>query len=300
MLCSCTADTVREIKDNGKPIIVATLFPQYDFLREIVKDRADVYLLIPPGGESHSYEPGPADIINISKSDLFVYAGGNVDIWAERLLESADISSTRTIALTDTVPLLCEEHEGHDHDNHEEHHGHSEYDEHVWTSPANAIRICRALCEEICIADEKNKEFYISNCDEYIAKLEKLDQAARETVENAKHNTLVFADRFPIRYFTEEYGLEYIAAFPGCAAETEPGPRTLVKLIDKVREDDIPAVFYREFSNQKVADLVCESTKAKKLLFHSCHNLSAEDFEKGENYISIMTKNINNLKEALY
>ncbi|MBQ8525699.1 MAG: zinc ABC transporter substrate-binding protein [Clostridia bacterium] len=313
-LCSCSQKESTEISDNGRPIVVATIFPQYDFLRELAGNKADVYLLIPPGGESHSYEPSPSDIINISKSDLFVYAGGNVDLWAERLLEAEEMTATRTIALTDIVPLLCEEHEhehehDHEHDHehggldehhdHSEHEGHSEYDEHVWTSPENAIEICLALTEELCAADEANARFYRQNCKAYTDKLTQLDKAAREAVENAKHKTIVFADRFPIRYFTEEYGLSYIAAFPGCAAETEPGPQTLVRLIDTVREESIPVVFYREFSNGKVADLVCESTGAKKLLFHSCHNLSAEDFENGETYLSIMSRNISNLKEAL-
>ena len=302
LLCSCgtTDNKSIQITDNGKPIVVATIFPQYDFMRAIAGDMADIYLLIPPGGESHSYEPSPSDIINISKSDLFVYAGGNVDIWADKILESAEMDNSKAIALTDIVPLLCE----HDHGEHhadEGHRGehHSEYDEHVWTSPVNAIKICQKLCEELCIIDPDNAENYRANCAKYVQELEKLDASAREMVAGAKNKSIVFADRFPIRYFTDEYGLEYMAAFPGCATQTEPGPQTLVKLIDKVRTEDIPVVFYQEFSNEKVADLVCESTHAKKLLFHSCHNLSAEDFEKGETYISIMNRNMQNLKEAL-
>lgn len=297
VLCSCTQSKTIQIEETGKPIIVATIFPQYDFLREIAKDKADIYLLIPPGGESHSYEPSPSDIINIKKSDLFVYAGGNVDIWADKMLDSAQIAPSMTIALTDLVTLICEDHD-HSHE-HNHTHEHSEYDEHVWTSPANAIKICTSLCDKLCTIDKENASFYKENCDSYTKKLKELDVSIRKIVEGAKRKTIVFADRFPIRYFTEEYGIEYIAAFPGCASETEPGPKTLVNLIDRVRQENIPVVFYREFSNQKVADLVCESTNAKKLLFHSCHNLSAEDFESGENYYTIMSKNILNLKEAL-
>ena len=301
-LCSCAKNESIQISDTGKPIIVATIFPQYDFLREIAKDKADIYLLIPPGGESHSYEPSPSDIINIKKSDLFVYAGGNVDIWADKILDSAQIASSKTMALTDLVTLICEEHDhdhDHDHDHSDHSSSHSEYDEHVWTSPANAIKICNSLCDKLCAIDKENAAFYKENCESYTKKLEELDVSIRQIVDSAKRKTIVFADRFPIRYFTEEYGIEYMAAFPGCAAETEPGPKTLASLIDEVRHNDIPVVFYREFSNQKVADLVCESTNAKKLLFHSCHNLSAEDFESGENYYTIMSKNILNLKEAL-
>lgn len=300
-LCGCGQQEKTEISDNGKIIVVTTIFPQYDFIRQIARDKADIYMLLPPGGESHSYEPGPSDIINIGKSDLFVYAGGNVDNWAQRLLETNEMSHTQPVALTDLVTLLCEDehhHEDEEHQHREEHH-HSEYDEHVWTSPVKAIEICNALCDELCKADPENASFYIQNCSEYVQKLSELDKKARSVTENAKTKTIVFADRFPIRYFTEEYGLEYISAFPGCATETEPGPQTLVKLIDEVRSEDISAVFFREFSNEKVADLVCESSDAKKLLFHSCHNLSAEDFENGRTYLDIMTQNIENLKEAL-
>ena len=167
------------------------------------------------------------------------------------------------------------------------------------TYQVNAINICQILGEELCAIDPQNAQNYIINCESYVQELQKLDASARETVEKAKNKTIVFADRFPIRYFTEEYGLEYTAAFPGCAAQTEPGPQTLVRLIDEVREENIPVVFYQEFSNEKVADLVCESTDAKKLLFHSCHNISAEDFENGETYITIMNRNMQNLKEAI-
>ena len=299
-LCSCAPKQNINITDSGKIIAVATIFPQYDFLREIAGDKADIYLLIPPGGESHSFEPSPSDIINIGKSDLFVYAGGNVDIWAKRILQSEQMAKTKAVSLMEMVPLICHEHE---HYGESDHHGEdahvSEHDEHVWTSPINAIKICEELCEILCEADAKNASYYIKNCNDYVQKLKDIDNETRDIIKNAKRREIVFADRFPVRYFTEEYGIEYVSAFPGCAGETEPGPQTLARLIDRVRENDIPVVFYQEFSNQKVANLVCESTKSKKMLFHSCHNLSAEDFENGETYLSLMRKNIQNLKEAL-
>lgn len=296
MFSSCAKSNIN-ISKNDKPVIVATIFPQYDFLREIAKDKADIYMLLPPGSESHHFEPSPSDILNISKCDLFVYAGGNVDNWSEKILSSDEMRGKKSLALTDMVTLLCEEHH-HGHDHSKEHH-HSEFDEHIWTSPVNAVKICNALCEALCEIDSDNSRYYRQNADEYIQKLYELHNTAKEITDNARIKEVVFADRFPIRYFTEEYGLNHTAAFPGCASETEPGPQTLVKLIDKVRDNEIKAVFYQEFSNQKIADLVCESTNAKKLLFHSCHNLSAEEFDNGENYLSLMTKNIINLKEAL-
>lgn len=317
MLSGCTTSH-EEYKTDGKPLIIATIFPQYDFLRHICGNLATVHMLIQPGSESHNYDPSPNDIINISHAALFVYAGGNSDAWVEKLLQSDELSDVTTVALTDLVPTADEEivegmqhehavhehdaeHDEHDkHDEHEEHNGHEEeYDEHVWTSPKNAATICTKLCEFVCDADPANAEAYRKNCESYVQEINALDALAAETVEQGDRNTIIFADRFPIRYFTEEYGLKYYAAFPGCAAETEPSPSTLIFLIDKVRSENIPVVFYREFSNEKVADLVCESTGAKKLLFHSCHNVTAEQFNSGITYVDIMQNNIKNLKEAL-
>ncbi len=311
LLCGCGADH-EDFSQNDKPLVIATIFPQYDFLRQICGDRADVRMLIRPGSESHNYDPSPTDIITISHAALFVYAGGDSDAWVQKLLQSDELANVTSVALTDLVPTVAEEitegmQHSHDHDEDDEHHdgtedGHEhelEYDEHVWTSPKNAAIICNRLCEYMCAADSANADAYRANSANYVEKINELDALAADTVKNAVRKTIVFADRFPVRYFTEEYGLKYYAAFPGCAAETEPSPSTLIFLIDKVRSENIPVVFYREFSNEKVADLVCESTKAKKLLFHSCHNVTADEFESGVTYVDIMRNNLNNLKEAL-
>ncbi len=318
LLCGC--GTVHEDFSQGdKPLVIATIFPQYDFLRQICGDRADVRMLIRPGSESHNYDPSPSDIITVSHAALFVYAGGDSDAWVQKLLQSDELSDVTAVALTDLVPTVSEEitegmqhshshaedeehhDDDHDHDDHDhDDHDHElEYDEHVWTSLKNAAIICNSLCDYMCAADSANADTYRENCANYVKKINELDILAADTVKNAVRKTIVFADRFPVRYFTEEYGLKYYAAFPGCASETEPSPSTLIFLIDKVRSENIPVVFYREFSNEKVADLVCESTKAKKLLFHSCHNVTADEFESGVTYIDIMRNNINNLKEAI-
>ena len=295
--CGCART---ETPEEGEGLgIVTTVFPAYDFARQIAGERARVSLLLPPGAESHSFEPTARDILRIQSGDLFFYTGGESEEWAEELLEGQD--TVNALAMLDCVDALEEEHkEGMQdiHEAQEEEEG-PEYDEHVWTSPVNAQRICRRLCEELCRLDPEGESFYRANTEAYCQKLAGLDDAFRQVTETAPLHTVIFADRFPVRYFVEEYGLDYYAAFPGCAEDTEPSARTVAFLIDKVRLDGIPAVFTIEFSNGKMADVICEDTGCEKLLFHSCHTVSADDLERGVTYLELMEKNVDSLKEAL-
>ena len=278
--------------------IVTTVFPAYDFARQIAGERAAVTLLLPPGAEAHSFEPTAKDMARIQSADLFFRCGGESEAWAEKLLESGE--AIRSLAMLDCVDALEEEHaEGMQipHEEHEEEE--TEYDEHVWTSPVNAIRICEALCGELCAIDPEGESVYRENLRGYTEKLRALDAAFRQVVEEARVHTMVFADRFPVRYFVEEYGLQYFAAFPGCSEDTEPSARAVAFLIDRVREQGLPAVFYIEFSNEKMADMICEDTGCAKLLFHSCHNVSADELRDGVGYLELMQKNLEALKEAL-
>ena len=163
----------------------------------------------------------------------------------------------------------------------------------------NAQRICRAIAEALADRDEEHGDLYRANCEAYCEKLAELDAAFRAVVEQGSHSTVIFADRFPVRYFVEEYGLDYFAAFPGCAEDTEPAAGTVAFLIDRVREEQIPAVFYIEFSNEKMADVICEDTGCKKLLFHSCHNVTADQLKAGISYYELMLGNVESLREAL-
>lgn len=191
-----------------------------------------------------------------------------------------------------------------DEDEHDEHYEdgehEAEWDEHVWTSPRNAQTIVSAIAEELCELDQKNAAIYHNNLSSYLQQLNELDSSFRKTIEAAPNKIMIFADRFPVRYFTEEYGLDYFAAYPGCAADAEPSAATIRFLIDRVRDENISAVFYIEMSNEKMADTVCAETGAQKLLFHSCHNVTKDEMENGATYISIMKQNLENLKIALY
>lgn len=286
--------------------IVASVFPAYDFSREIAGEKARITLLIPPGTEIHSFEPTPQDIVRIENCDILVCNGGESEEWLEEILEGSEKEFT-VVRMMDCVETVEEEtkegmqtaKQAHSHDHEEEHEHEMEYDEHVWSSPVNAGRICEELCRVLCMTDEANAEYYKENCGTYTSKLAELDEEIRKTVDTAAHRTVVFADRFPVRYFVEEYNLDYYAAFPGCAEDTEPSARTVAFLIDKVRENELPAVFYIEFSNEKMADIICEDTDCKKLLFHSCQNVSSDEFKSGVTYLELMKNNANNLREAL-
>lgn len=281
--------------------IVATVFPAYDFARQIAGPDGSVTLLIPPGSEAHSFEPTPQDIIRIQECDLLVCNGGESEAWLEEILDGMD-TDIPTVVMLDCVDALTEEvkdgmqvHEHHDHDGHAD----EEYDEHVWTSPVNAQLICRAIANALAEADPVRAAGYAERCTDYCAELQELDAQFRNVTANAKRHTLIFADRFPVRYFVEEYGLDYFAAFPGCADDAEPSARTVAFLIDRVREEQAPAVLYIEFSNQKMADVVCEDTGCKKLLFNSCHNVTADELRGGVTYLDLMRSNLETVKEAL-
>lgn len=298
--CGCSDDTVETNTDDGRLNIVASNFPAYDFAREICGESAHITLLIKPGAELHSYEPSPKDIIKLQSCDLFICNGGESEAWIEELLESGELNYTNILRMMDCVSAVEESDEGiygheHEHDDGET----AELDEHVWTSPVNAQLIVSAITQKLCeLAPDCAEEFSVRS-EAYTAQLMELDSQFRAAVKDAKRTTLVFADRFPMRYFTLEYGLDYAAAFPGCATETEPSAKMVAYLIDKVREEDIPAVLYLEFSNERMADVICEDTGCTKLPFYSVHNITAEQFEDGVGYLELMRINLRSLTEAL-
>lgn len=274
--------------------IVCSSFPPYDFARNIARGGAQVRLLLPPGSDSHSYDPKPADIIAVQDADLFIFGGGESDEWVERILDSVDFPEENTLAMTSCVKTVNEQAkegmEGGDD---------GEVDEHVWTSPVNAIKICEKITDILCERDSENAALYRRNFSDYKEKLISLDDGFRDAVRGGVRKTLVFGDRFPFRYLADEYGLDWWAAFPGCAEMTEPSAKTVCFLIDKVRAEKIPVVFYVEFSNGKICDTIAGETGAKPMLLHSCHNLTAAEFKSGIDYVDIMQKNIAAIKEAL-
>lgn len=289
---------------NEKLSIVCTNFPSYDFARQIAGDKADVTMLLKPGAESHTYEPSPEDIKKIQDCDMFVYVGGDSDEWVEDVLDSVDKSKVAVFRLMDQVKTVEEVTvEGMEPEDEEEPaeggEDEPEMDEHVWTSPKNAATIVKNMAKTMEKLDEKNKETYEKNADAYVEKINKLDGEFREVVKNGKRKEIIVADRFPFRYFCEEYGLKYYAAFPGCSTDTQPSAKTVAFLTDKVKEDRIPVVFHIELSNEEMSKSIAEATGAKSRLLNAVHNVSDEDFRNGATYVSLMEHNVEVLKEAL-
>ena len=311
-LCACSQDT--QPQDESKLQVMASCFPYYDFARAIGGEHIEPALLIAAGREVHSFEPTPLDVVRLSECDVFLYNGGESELWVEEILESAGENITVTAAMMEHAPLLAEEfvegmetsvhhHHHHEEEGEEHHHDHEEeelaYDEHVWTSPVVAQDLCRAICEALCTADPAHREDYEANLAAYLGELQALDEAFRSVIAEGKRTTLVFGDRFPMRYLCDAYGLGYRAAFPGCAAESEPSAATMIFLIEKVKEEGIPAILTIEMSNRKIAQTISEETGAPILMIHSCHNRTADEAAADKTYLDLMYENARVLSIAL-
>ena len=382
--CSFTGDTHGDVEtsDDGKLKVVTTLFPYYDFARQIAGDKVELSMVIPAGQDSHSFEPTPADIRLIQNADLLICNGGAMEQWVSQVVSSLDSESLKVITMMDYVDIVEEEvvegmedsgeehhhahaadndhdhaaedhdhtddehdhdaedhdhtddehdhdaedhdytddehdHDAEDHDHTDDEHDHDaedhththddddadyeiEYDEHIWTSPVNAMKITQVIADTLEEMDPADADTFTANAEDYIGKLKNLDREFREVVTGADLDLIVMADKFPLRYFADTYGLRYRAAFSGCSSDTEPSAKTIAYLIDKVREEQIPAVYYLELSSHRVAEIISEETGAKPLLFHSCHNVTRREFDNGVTYLELMEQNVVNLREGLY
>ncbi len=294
-----------ESSDPRRLSIVVTNFPEYDFAHQIVQDNANVTMLLKPGAESHTYDPTPEDIITIQNSDMFVYVGGDSDEWVDDVLSSMDQSHMNIFRLMDAVETVPEElvegmeEEAEEEESAEDGEEEVELDEHVWTSPVNAMTIVRKMSETLETLDPANKDAYEKNASDYISELSDLDKEFQDVVSSAKRKEIIVGDRFPFRYFCDEYALSYYAAFPGCSTDTQASAKTVAFLIDKVKSDEIPIVFHIELSNEEMCNSIAEATGAKSELLNAVHNVSDEDFKNGVTYVSLMKHNVEVLKEAL-
>ena len=298
LLSGCAAPW--EPPDDGRLRIVTTLFPYYDFARAVAGDKADVTLLLSPGREAHSFEPTPLDAARIARADVFVYNGGESEEWVEDMLGAVGGDIGTVLRMMDYVEAAEEEfvegmqgaEDGEDSDE-------IEYDEHVWTSPANAALLCGALRDALCAADAANADAYRANCAAYVAELDALDARFRALRAGAERDLLVFADRMPLLYFCEAYGLRYRAAFHGCSTDTEPSLATLKYLIDKVADEGVPVVYTVDLDSKRIAEVVAESTGAGIGTLYSLQTVSRADFDAGETYITLMERNLAALERGL-
>ena len=292
----CSSSINSQVTDENRLSVVTTIFAAYDFARSVCGNEADVKMLLKPGAEAHTYDPTPQDILSIENCDVFIYVGGENDTWVDTVLEGMDTSDMVILRMLDLCSLLKEEEDEADEE---------EWDEHVWTDPSRAMLIASEIGRVTAkLERERGNEAGAlqieTDCEAYLTQLQEVDLAFSEVIEQADRKLLVFADRFPLRYFTEAYGLDYVAAFPGCSTDSEPSARKVAELIDLVREEEIPVIFKIELTSDSMAQTIAEETGAKILTFYSCHTISKDDFEAGETYISLMYKNVEALKEALY
>ena len=295
LLCGCSSNNNAK---KEKLQIVTTIFPAYDYARQVFGDKADVTMLLKPGMESHTYDPSAKDIVKIKECDLFIYNGGESDVWVDNLLKSTE--NVNVLKMMDCVqPLEEEELVGVET---EEEHGdgeEEEYDEHIWTSPKNAVLIVDGIKQQAIAIDKDNSKYYEQTAAEYTDKINDLDKRFEELLKGEKRY-FVFGDRFPLLYFFKEYGLNYYAAFPGCGSETEPSAQTVSFLNEKLSDDDtVKTVFHIELSNCKLADTLAGENNLPTSEFHTCHNITADDFKAGESYVSLMERNYNMLIIAL-
>lgn len=323
-----------EKKDDGKLHIVTTIFPEYDWVKNVLGENpagADVVMLLDNGVDLHSYQPTVDDIMKVASCDLFIYVGGESDGWVRDALAQATNKNMIVINLLEVlgdkvkkeeiVEGMEHEHdhdhdhedgdhdddhedgdrEEHDHD-HEHEDGEVEYDEHVWLSLRNAETLVKAISQAVEKLDSANAEAYRKNTEAYVGKLRALDERYKTAVAGATNRTLLFGDRFPFRYLTDDYGLKYYAAFVGCSAETEASFETIKFLTGKVDELGLPAVMTIEGANHKIAETIVANTQAKNqkiLQLNSLQSTTSEDVKKGATYLSVMEANLAVLTDAL-
>ncbi len=297
-----------QAEDESKLNVVATLFPYFDFVREIAGDKVELTMLVPTGVDTHSFEPTPANMIEVQNADVFIYNGGEMESWVPEVLGAVENPNQISDCMMDHVEAVVEEEvEGMEPEKEgEEAKGATnnetkevEYDEHIWTSPVNAQKIVTEICTVLMEANPENAAYFQTNTNSYIKKLQELDTQFKEVVDNSNSKTVIFGDKFPLRYFADEYGLKYFAAFNGCSTETEPSVDTVAFLIDKIKEENVPVVYHIELNSGAIANTISEATGAKVLLFHSCHNVTKEDFDNGVTYLELMQNNVEALKEGL-
>lgn len=274
---------------SDKLHVVCTIFPQYDFVRAVAGDLVENTLLLPVGSESHAYDPTPADMLEIADADLFVYIGDDMETWAQGVMSELNKEKTKVLNLTEALGLQVSAHAEHE----------DGMDPHIWTSPVVAMRMVELVRDTLMEIDAENADAYAENAGIVLSQYKQLDASIRQTVSLAAHREIVFGSRFALHNFAEEYGLHCTAAFDSCTEESEPTAAAVAQIIDTIRKNNIPVVFYEELTVPTTANTIAAETGTQTRLFHSCHNLTAQEFENGETYLSLMKQNLVYLTEAL-
>ena len=292
------------VKNEEKLQIVATLFPQYDFAKQIVKDKADVKLLLNSGVETHNYEPTGKDMITIlSDSDMFLYTGTNLEPWTEKIVQNLESTNCKIVNVSDGIELITIEEFEERHINseilieeHEEEHKHQEiYDGHIWQNPKNAVKMLDNVLKALCEIDPDNAEYYTKNAEEYRNQILKLDGELRNIVNQSERKEIAVGGEFAYAYLVEEYGINFISVYTNCGEGEDPSIAKVKSVIDYINKYNIPVVYYEELSEGTVAKMIAEETEAEPLVLYSIHNGDTEE----DTYVSLMSKNLENLKKGL-
>lgn len=296
-LCGCSYQSPQK---GEKLSIVCSIFAPFDFAKQVAGDKAEVKMLLPTGVESHSYEPTPRDIIELENADVFFYVCEHTETWVTQITEAVTDSDS-DVKIVEIAQALDLEVNGHEHEHHHEHEHdeHGETDEHIWTNLETAADMVNCIAEEMSCLDPENAQCYAENARSYVSEIHRLRDEFDELVKNSKRNEIVSGSRFAMKNFTNEFGLEFTAAFDSCVDNTEPSAAVMANIIDKINSDKLPVIFYEELTEPKIARAVSNETGVKMLLLHSCHNVSSDEMSRGETYVTLMRQNYLNLKEAL-
>jgi len=285
-------------EQSDKLVIVTTIFPQYDFARQIAKDKAEVSILLAPGTESHTYEPTPLDMKKINDADIFIYTGENMEPWAQSIVESIGNEALLVVDASKGIELIEGDHDhGEEIDESEEEHS---LDPHIWLDPQLAKVMTDNILQALISMDSDNSDFYTANAEKYKTQLDKLDSDIRQAVESAQKDTIVFGGRFAYAYFINRYDIKYISAYEGCSSHDEPSVQSIVNVVEFVKANDINVIYHEEFSDPKVAKSIAEQTGATLSVLNTVHNLSSDDMQEGLTYIDVMYQNLESLKKGLY
>lgn len=292
------------VKNEEKLQIVATLFPQYDFAKQIVKDKADVKLLLNSGVETHNYEPTGKDMITIlSGSDMFLYTGTNLEPWTEKIVQNLESTNCKIVKVSDGIELITIEEFEERHINseilieeHEEEHKHQEiYDGHIWQNPKNAVKMLDNVLKALCEIDPDNAEYYTKNAEEYRNQILELDGELRNIVNQSERKEIAVGGEFAYAYLVEEYGINFVSVYTNCGEGEDPSIAKVKSVIDYINKYNMPVVYYEELSEGTVAKMIAEETETEPLVLYSIHNGDT----KKDTYVSLMSKNLENLKKGL-
>lgn len=304
LLIAAFAGCGGKTKQNDKLKIITTVFPVYEWVKNVVGDSdADVSLLLDKGVDMHSFQPTAKNIVDISGCDVFVYVGGESDKWVDDVIKEASNKDMLALNLLNELGSLAKEEETvegmqEEKEEKEEEEEGPEYDEHIWLSVKNAAALCQRISDKLCEKDSANKSTYADNAKAYIDKLNTLDGKYAQTVKDAKNNILVFADRFPFRYLTSDYNIKYYAAFSGCSAESEASFQTLVFLADKLNELKLDKLMIIDGSDKKIADAVIDTAKRTDVTTLTLNSMQSS-VNDGDTFLSIMESNLDVLQKAL-